>query len=241
MVWVLECWVILLQKGTVMDNTNKAFDKVDRVRQRPAVIWGDNGIAGMKAAFEKLLAIMTVEARDGYGDQITITVYDDYSISIQDNGRGIYLGSDDEADLRWQNIFCSVCTTCIFENLFPKDYSLFDESGVGKDRKNTGLTYDDLDLCALQFVTEYMHVIIWRDGIESRLSFKKGRSVGGLVRTASNKPSGTYIHLKFDSEVFSDTILSKEYLQNRIQQLRKVFSKVKIAFLCDSDISMRYK
>ena len=230
--------MILLQKGTVMDNTNKAFDKVDRVRLHPAVIWGDSGIIGVKAAFEKLLAIMTAEARDGYSDCITITAYDDCSISIQDNGRGIYLGPDSEADLRWQNIFCGVYTMCIFENLFPKDYSLFDESGVSIPRKNTGLSYDDLDLCALQFCSEYMYVTIWRDGFESRLFFKKGRNVGGLTRTISDKPSGTYIHLKFDPEVFSDTVLSKEYLQKCIAQLCEMLPETQIVFNYASNLPL---
>ena len=79
----------------------------DRVRKRPGVIFGSDGLDGCEHAVFEILSNAIDEAREGYGDTITLTYFEDKSIEVQDFGRGCPLDwNANEKRFNWELVFC---------------------------------------------------------------------------------------------------------------------------------------
>lgn len=81
----------------------------DRVRKRPAVIFGSDGVDGCEHSFFEILSNSIDEAREGYGKEIIVTKYLDKSIRVQDFGRGIPMDyNENEKEYNWKLVFCEM-------------------------------------------------------------------------------------------------------------------------------------
>ena len=119
----------------------------DRVRKRPAVIFGSDGLEGCEHTFLEILANSVDEAREGYGNRILVTVRRDYEISVEDFGRGVPLGyNETENRFNWELIFCELYAGGKYDNN--------DEGGAYE----YSLGLNGLGACATQYSSEYMHV-----------------------------------------------------------------------------------
>ncbi len=130
----------------------QALKGADRVRKRPAVIFGSDGIEGCEHSIFEILSNSIDEAREGHGDKIIITKYLDHSVEVEDFGRGIPVDyNNNEKKYNWELVFCELYAG-------------------GKYRTNEGESYEfslglnGLGLCATQYASEYMDVEIFRDG-----------------------------------------------------------------------------
>lgn len=172
----------------------------DRVRKRPGVIFGSDGLEGCEHSVFEILSNSIDEAREGFGDRIEITRFDDGSIQIEDFGRGIPVDYNPaEEKYNWELVFCELYAG-------------------GKYNTNQGEGYEfslglnGLGLCATQYASEYMEVEIHRDGMKYNLSFSHGENVGGLKKEPDPKgKSGTKIRWKPDLQVFTDIDIPNEY------------------------------
>ena len=187
----------------------------DRVRLRPGVIFGSDGMEGCKHSFFEILSNSIDEAREGYGRLIEVTRYKDNSLKVRDYGRGIPLEyNEGEKRYNWELIFCELYAG-------------------GKYKNNTGQNYEyslglnGLGACATQYSSEYMDVLVTRDGYDYELHFKKGENEGGLKKTpASGSVTGTTITWKPDLDVFTDINIPTEYLQDVIKKQAVVNSGI---------------
>lgn len=172
----------------------------DRVRKRPGVIFGSDGLEGCEHSVFEILSNSIDEAREGFGVRIEITRFDDGSIQIEDFGRGIPVDYNPaEEKYNWELVFCELYAG-------------------GKYNTNQGEGYEfslglnGLGLCATQYASEYMEVEIHRDGMKYNLSFSHGENVGGLKKEPYPKgKSGTKIRWKPDLQVFTDIDIPNEY------------------------------
>lgn len=188
----------------------------DRVRKRPAVIFGSNGIAGCEHSIFEILSNSIDEAREGHGDKIIVTRFSDGSVEVQDFGRGIPVGYNEKYDrFNWELVFCELYAG-------------------GKYKTNSGGSYEyslglnGLGLCATQFASEYMDAEIKSAGEKHTLHFEKGENIGGLVTEPyGKKDTGTRIKWKPDTEVFTDIDVSLEYFQQVMQRQAIVNPKVR--------------
>ena len=196
----------------------------DRVRLRPAVIFGSDGA---KTALEMVLSVMTAECSAGYSDRVIFTLHDDNSIEIEDFGRGIYLGSMPSSG--WKEIFCELFAgSRNYPDLLSPEFSLFEkENSIDKKSYLFGC-YDELTLSAVQFASAFMNVRIRRDNHEMCLSFLKGENVGGLIDKPYAGASGTRIHFKLDPTVFSDIHIPIEHLKNQAHKFALMTPGVKV-------------
>ena len=81
----------------------------DRVRKRPAVIFGSDGLEGCQHAVFEILSNSIDEAREGHGGKIIITRYEDGSFEVQDFGRGMPVDyNQNEERYNWELIFCEL-------------------------------------------------------------------------------------------------------------------------------------
>ena len=190
----------MAKKGGYSDQDIEVLEGADKVRKRPAVIFGSNGIEGCEHSMFEILSNSIDEAREGYGNRIIITRYLDGSVEVQDFGRGIPVGFNEKyGKYNWELVFCEMYAG-------------------GKYKTNSGGSYEyslglnGLGLCATQYASEYMDAEIKRDGQKYTLHFEKGENVGGLSSEPySKKDTGSRIRWKPDLEVFTDIDIPLEY------------------------------
>ena len=179
----------------------------DRVRKRPAVIFGSDGLDGCCHSVFEILSNSIDEAREGYGKQINVTKYDDGSIEVEDFGRGIPVDfNKNEQKYNWELVFCELYAGGKYNNADSESYEF-------------SLGLNGLGLCSTQYSSEYMDVDIRRDGYRYTLHFEKGENVGGLKKEPYNKKdTGTRIKWKPDIEVFTDINVPAVYFDDTLKR-----------------------
>lgn len=191
----------------------------DRVRKRPAVIFGSDGIEGCRHSIFEILSNSIDEAREGYGKLITVTRFEDNSIEVEDHGRGIPVDyNKNEERYNWELVFCEMYAGGKYNNNDGENYEF-------------SLGLNGLGLCSTQYSSEYMDVDIRRDGMRYTLHFEKGENVGGLKKEPySKKDTGTKIRWKPDLEVFTDIDVTAEYFIDVIRRQAIVNEGVTFVF-----------
>ncbi|MBQ9541036.1 toprim domain-containing protein [Ruminococcus sp.] len=175
----------------------------DRVRKRPAVIFGSDGIDGCQHSVFEILSNSIDEAREGHGDKIIVTKYDDNSIEVQDFGRGCPVDYNQrEKRYNWELVYCELYAGGKFDNNSGENYSF-------------ALGLNGLGACATQYSSEYMDVEVFRDGYKYDLHFEKGENKGGLKKEETKqKKTGTRTHWKPDLDVFTDINIDKSFFED---------------------------
>ena len=179
----------------------------DRVRKRPAVIFGSDGLEGCEHAVFEILSNSIDEAREGYGSRIITTCYEDGSIEVQDFGRGMAVEYNPrEQRYNWELVFCELYAG-------------------GKYNTNEGESYEyslglnGLGACATQYSSEYMDVEVRRDGMRYTLHFEHGENIGGLKQEPyARKDTGTTIRFKPDLKVFTDIRIPADYYRDILRR-----------------------
>ncbi len=185
----------------------------ERVRKRPAVIFGSDGIEGCEHAAFEIISNAIDEARAGYGEKIVITRYNDGSAEVEDFGRGCPVDwNNNEQRYNWELLFCEL-------------YAGGKYDGVGDYEFSLGL--NGLGLCSTQYSSEWMDAEICRDGQIYKLHFEKGENIGGLMKEpTTRKKTGSKIRWKPDKEVFTDTAIPLEWFQEVIKRQAVVNSGI---------------
>lgn len=191
----------------------------DRVRKRPAVIFGSDGLDGCCHSVFEILSNSIDEAREGYGRQINLTKFSDGSIEVEDFGRGIPVDyNKNEERYNWELVFCELYAGGKYNNSDSESYEF-------------SLGLNGLGLCSTQYASEYMDVDIRRDGYRYTLHFERGENVGGLKKEKYNKKdTGTKIHWKPDLEVFTDIDIPAEYFKDTLKRQAIVNAGVNFTF-----------
>ena len=215
-----------MTKQTVNEYGNDSISSLkgaDRVRKRPGVIFGSDGLDGCQHSVFEILSNAIDEAREGYGKLITLTRYADKSIEVEDFGRGCPLDwNANEKRYNWELVFCELYAG-------------------GKYRNNDGENYEyslglnGLGSCATQYASEYMNVTVWRDGNRYDLSFKKGKPVGKKgqelkIGPSDRKKTGTTIRWRPDLDVFTDIDIPEEYFRDVLHRQAVVNAGVTFRF-----------
>ena len=170
-----------------------ALKGADRVRKRPGVIFGSDGLEGCQHAVFEILSNAIDEAREGHGSLITVTRYEDKSIEVEDFGRGCPVDwNEKEQKYNWELVFCELYAGGKYNNNDGDNYEY-------------SLGLNGLGSCATQYASAYFDAVIHRDGFEYALHFEKGENVGGLTKTPyDGKKTGSRFHWKPDLDVFTD-------------------------------------
>ena len=182
-----------------------------RVRQKPAVIFGSDGLEGCEHAAFEILSNAIDEAREGHGSLVTLTYFEDKSIEVEDFGRGCPLDwNPNEKRWNWELVFCELYAGGKYKNNEGGDYDY-------------SLGTNGLGSCATQYASEYMDVTVWRDEKKYSLHFKKGKVCGKkgkelTIEPADRKKTGTTIRWRPDLEVFTDIDIPVEYFEEMLHK-----------------------
>ena len=199
-----------------------------RVRLRPAVIFGSDGLDGCEHAVFEILSNSVDEARQGYGHLITLTVFKDKSIQVEDNGRGCPLDWNSvEKRFNWELVFCELYAGGKYDNNQGGDYDY-------------SLGTNGLGSCATQYASEYMDVTVWREGNKYQLHFQKGKVVGAKKKALTVEPTdetrtGTTIKWRPDLEVFTSIDIPIEWFQETLRRQAVVNANVTFRLLVEGD------
>lgn len=191
----------MAQKKNYGNESISALKGADRVRKRPGVIFGSDGLEGCEHAVFEIMSNAIDEAREGHGALITVTRFEDGSIQVEDQGRGCPVDwNEKEQKFNWELVFCEL-------------YAGGKYNDADGDNYEYSLGLNGLGSCATQYASEYMDVTVWREGKKYSLHFEKGENIGGLNSepTDRGKKTGTTIRWKPDLEVFTDINIPVEY------------------------------
>ncbi len=179
----------------------------DRVRKRPSVIFGSDGIEGCIHCIFEILSNSIDEAREGFGKKIILSKYIDGSVEIEDFGRGIPVDfNNNEQKFNWELLFTELYAGGKYNNSDESNYEY-------------SLGMNGLGLCATQYASEFMNARIYRDGYEYTLNFEKGENIGGLIKNKVNyENTGTKIKWKPDPLVFTDVDIDDEILLSMVKR-----------------------
>jgi len=205
----------LAKKQEYGNESIKSLKGADRVRKRPAVIFGSDGLEGCEHSVFEIMSNSIDEAREGYGNKICVTRFLDGSVEVQDFGRGIPVDYNKNEDkYNWELLFCEMYAGGKYDN--------------GGDNYEFSLGLNGLGLCATQYASEYMDAEIHTDGYKYTLHFEKGENIGGLKKEKyDKKDTGTRIKWKPDLDVFTDINIPIEYFQETIKRQAIVNDGVK--------------
>lgn len=206
----------MAKKAEYTEESISQLKGADRVRLRPAVIFGSDGIEGCEHAVFEILSNSIDEAREGYGNEITVTKFLDGSIEVLDHGRGMPMDyNEKEGRYNWELLFCEMYAG-----------SKYNTNNGGTYEYSLGL--NGLGLCATQYASEYMEAEIHKNGFCYKMNFEHGEPVGELQKEPySKRDTGTRIRWKPDLQVFTDIDIPLEYYQETIKRQSVVNEGVK--------------
>ena len=190
----------------------------DRVRKRPAVIFGSDGVEGCAHSIFEIISNSIDEARDGHGNRINVTLFPDHVVEVEDFGRGIPVDYNKaEERWNWDLVFCELYAGGKYAE--------------GSGNYDFSLGLNGLGLCATQYASEWMTADIYRDGFHYHLDFQKGENVGGLQKEPfKGKRTGSVIRWKPDTEVFTDIAVPAESFKDMLRRQAVVNDGVTLVF-----------
>jgi Type IIA topoisomerase (DNA gyrase/topo II, topoisomerase IV), B subunit len=191
----------------------------DRVRKRPAVIFGSDGLDGCEHAIFEIVSNAIDEAREKHGDLIIVTRYADKSVEVEDFGRGCPVDWNEKVGrYNWELVFCEMYAGGKYKN-----------NDAGNYEYSLGL--NGLGTCATQYASEYFDAVIHRDGFRYSLHFEKGRIVGEMQKEPSKRrQTGSLFRWKPDLEVFTDIDVPVDYYRDMLKRQAVVNAGVTFRF-----------
>ena len=209
----------MTKKQTYGNDSIASLKGADRVRKRPAVIFGSDGLEGCEHAVFEILSNAIDEAREGHGDTITVTAYLDHSIEVEDFGRGCPVDwNESEGRYNWELVFCELYAGGKYQNNAGGDYEY-------------SLGLNGLGACATQYASQYFDAVIRRDGYRYDLHFERGELVGEMKKSpADRKKTGSCFRWLPDLDVFTDISIPTEFFEDILKRQAVVNAGVTFRF-----------
>ena len=211
------------KKPSYGNESISALKGADRVRKRPGVIFGSDGLEGCEHAVFEILSNSIDEAREGHGKKITVTRFLDHSVEVEDTGRGCPVDwNEKEKRYNWELVFCELYAGGKYANNQGENYEY-------------SLGLNGLGSCATQYSSAWMDVTVWRDGYEYQLHFEKGQVKGKkgeeLQKTPlTKKRTGTRTRWLPDLEVFTDIAIPADYFTGVMKRQAVVNAGITFVF-----------
>lgn len=195
----------------------------DKVRKRPAVIFGSDGLDGCEHSIFEVISNSIDEARSGYGNKIIITHFKNHDIEVEDFGRGCPVDfNNSEQRYNWELVYCELYAGGKYDS--------------DADSYEYSLGLNGLGLCATQFSSEFMDVEVLRDGYKYSLHFEKGENVGGLKKEPyKRKNTGTKTRWRPDLEVFTDIAVSDDFFHDILKRQAVVNPNILFVFRSEDE------
>ena len=211
----------MAKKKVYDDESISMLKGADRIRKRPGVMLGSNGLDACQHTVFEILSNSIDEAREGHGTLITVTRFNDHSVQVEDQGRGCPVDwNEKEGRYNWELVYCELYAGGKYDTTSGDNY----EYSLGTN---------GLGVFATQASSRYMDVTVWREGKEYKLHFERGEIVGKLEvseLTTNKRKTGTLTHWLPDLEVFTDIAIGAEYYRDVLKRQAVVNAGVTFRF-----------
>lgn len=214
-----------MKKQTKEQYNNQSITSLkgpDRVRKRPAVIFGSDGLEGCEHSVFEIVSNSVDEAREGFGSVINVTAYRDRSIEVEDFGRGLPLDwNENEQRYNWELVYCELYAGGKYDN----------NSAGGAYEYSLGL--NGLGACATQYSSEYFTVKSYDGQNVREISFEKGEPVTELSVAPLEKKkrrTGTVQRWRPDLAVFTEIDIPREYYTGMLKRQAVVNPGIRFVF-----------
>ena len=197
------------------DASIQVLEGLEAVRKRPGMYIGSTDSRGLHHLVYEIVDNAVDEALSGYGNEIDVTIHKNNSISVRDNGRGMPVGTHASGIPTVEVIFTVLHAGGKF--------------GQGGYKTSGGL--HGVGASVVNALSSWLEVVIVRDGIEYKQSFKDGGKPAGTLKKIgkTRKPTGTTVTFKPDDTIFSATKFSYEILAERLRESAFLLKGVKIS------------
>lgn len=190
-------------KGQYGAGQIQVLEGLEAVRKRPSMYIGSISARGLHHLVYETVDNSIDEALAGYCDAIDVTIHSDNSITVRDNGRGIPV----EMHKVGKPAVEVVMTILHAGGKF----------GDGGYKVSGGL--HGVGVSCVNALSEHMEVEVRRSGKIYGIEFSRGKTVVPLYEKGATEETGTTVHFKPDSTIFTELIYSYETLRLRIREL----------------------
>ena len=195
------------------DDAIQVLEGLEAVRKRPGMYIGSTDSRGLHHLVYEILDNSVDEALGGYGDHIIVTIHKDNSISVKDKGRGMPTGMHKMGKPTPEVILTVLHAGGKF--------------GQGGYKTSGGL--HGVGASVVNALSEWLTVTIKRDGIVYEQRFENGgKPVTTLEKIGTTNQTGTTIHFKPDTTIFSTTTYNFETLCERLRESAFLLKGLKI-------------
>ncbi len=194
----------------------KILKGLEAVRKRPAMYIGDVGKKGFHHLLFEIVDNAVDESIAGYADEIVVTLHEDGSVEVRDNGRGIPVDIHKETGKSALEI---VVTTLHAGGKFDKK-----SYKISGGLHGVGISV----VCAL---SEWMEVVVKRNGKVFRQRYARGNPTTGVEVIGEAKDSGTIVRFKPDPLIFGERSFDFELVEERIKELSFLNKRVKFLLI----------
>lgn len=212
---------------------SKAYDSkdivvlegLDAVRMRPGMYIGTTGTKGLHHLLWEIVDNSVDELANGYGDTITVTLHEDGSAQVEDNGRGIPVDIHPTMKVSGVEV---VFTQLHAGGKFESDNYTFSGGlhGVGASVANA--------------LSRWLTVTVYREGFEYEMQFeskgsgkniRSGVPVAPLKKVGKTKNKGTLVRFMPDDRVFEDITFDLEVVSKRLREIAFLNKGIRIVLI----------
>lgn len=180
------------------------LEGLDAVRMNPGMYIGSTGSRGLHHLVYEIVDNSVDEALAGYCDKISVTLNEDGSITVEDNGRGIPVGINKKTGLP--------AVRLVFEVLHAGG-----KFGQGNYKVSGGL--HGVGAAVVNAFSEWLKVTVWQNGKEYFLEYKQQKLATNLTVVGTSEKTGTSVTFKPDSAIFKDVQFKYQTIKNRLREM----------------------